>query len=230
MREQCAVIVQSPASSLARAASQTQSAQAALGMTVNVLELGDGNEVSWVALEQGISVSGVRMPCVHQWPFLRAPGPQCSQDIVRIMKSLQPLLQEAVQKKCTTRLWEAPYTVNGPLTWRQFHRLAGRGTEDRCEPQPVPAVLVGYDKDWLSLSPYALHLWENLLLEPYSYARDVAYIVVAPDNDFIVSQVKTFFKELSSVYEVSESPGLVTKSDSSQSYPIEDQKLNAQST
>lgn len=64
---------------------------------------------------------------VHRWPFLRAAGPGCNQDIVRIMTGLQPLLQEAVQKKCTTRLWEAPYTVSGPLTWRQFHRLAGRG-------------------------------------------------------------------------------------------------------
>lgn len=64
---------------------------------------------------------------MHRWPFLRASGPQCNQDIVRVMKSLQPLLQEAIQKKCQTRLWEAPSAVKGPLTWRQFHRLAGRG-------------------------------------------------------------------------------------------------------
>lgn len=64
---------------------------------------------------------------VHKWPYLRAPGPQCNQDIVRVMKSLQPLLQDAIQKKCQTRLWEAPSAVKGPLTWRQFHRLAGRG-------------------------------------------------------------------------------------------------------
>lgn len=64
---------------------------------------------------------------VHRWPYMRARGPRCSQDIVRIMRSLQPLLQDAIQKKCTTRLWDAPYTVSGPLTWRQFHRLAGRG-------------------------------------------------------------------------------------------------------
>lgn len=69
-----------------------------------------------------------RFNCVHRWPFLRAKGPRCNQDIVRVMKNLQPLLQDAIQKKCSTRLWEAPYTVKGPLTWRQFHRLAGRGT------------------------------------------------------------------------------------------------------
>jgi len=140
---------------------------------------------------------------VHRWIFLRARGPQCTQDIIRVMKSLQPILQEAVQKKCTTRLWEAPYTVSGPLTWRQFHRLAGRGTDDRCEPQPIPSLLVGYEKDWVALSPYAIHYWDKLLLEPYSYVRDVAYIVVAPENDFVLSSVRTFFKELSSTYEVS---------------------------
>lgn len=64
---------------------------------------------------------------VHRWPFLRASGPQCNQDIVRVMRNLQPLLQEAIQKKCQTRLWEAPSAVKGPLTWRQFHRMAGRG-------------------------------------------------------------------------------------------------------
>lgn len=110
------------------------------------------------------------------------------------MKSLQPLLQEAIQKKCQTRLWEAPSAVKGPLTWRQFHRLAGRGTDDRCEPQPIPSVVVGHEKEWLSLSPYALQHWETLLLEPYSYARDVAYIVVAPDNDAVLPRVRTFFK------------------------------------
>lgn len=80
------------------------------------------------------------------------------------------------------------------------------GTEDRCEPQPIPPVMVGYDKDWLSVSPYTLHYWEKLLLEPYSYSRDVAYIVVAPDSDFVLQKVRTFFKELSSVYEVSSTP------------------------
>lgn len=71
-----------------------------------------------------------KVPAVHRWPYARARGPRCNQDIVRIMRSLQPLLQDAIQKKCTTRMWDAPYTVSGPLTWRQFHRLAGRGLSE----------------------------------------------------------------------------------------------------
>ena len=90
----------------------------------------------------------------------------------------------------------------GPLTWRQFHRLAGRGTDDRCEPQPIPSILIGSEKDFVALSPLSIKFWEKLLLEPYAYPRDVAYIVVAPDADYILLKVRTFFRELSAVYEV----------------------------
>lgn len=230
VREQC-VVVHSASNSLYRAAKQHRPSSAPA--TLNLLEFGDGNQVTLAALEQGRQAHleqttvamckveemaarqqqilhqqqhcgqlGGKIPAVHRWSYLRARGPRCSQDIVRIMKSLQPLLQDAIQKKCTTRLWEAPYTVSGPLTWRQFHRLAGRGTDDRCEPQPVPSVVVGHEKDWLSLAPYALQYWEKLLLEPFSYARDIAYIVVAPDNDYVLQRVRNFFKELSSTYEM----------------------------
>lgn len=208
LREQC-LIVQSSASSLYRASRiyAAMKGYPMLAPTVNMLEFNDGNEVSLAALDQG-KIDGThnertnRVNGVHRWVFLRAKGPQCSGDIVRMMRGLQPLLQDAVQKKCTTRMWEAPYTVAGPLTWRQYHRLAGRGTDDRCEPQPIPALVVGYDRDWLSLSPYALSYWEKLLLEPYAGPRDVAYVVVAPDSDCVINKVKSFFRELSTTYEI----------------------------
>ncbi|CAG9784039.1 unnamed protein product [Diatraea saccharalis] len=115
------------------------------------------------------------------------------------MRRLRPLLQDAIQKRCCgARMWDG---VTGPLTWRQFHRLAGRGNEDLCEPQPVPPLLVGHDRDWLSLSPYALRHWERLALEPYSYSRDVAYVVLAADGDSLTDPLRAFFRELSAVYE-----------------------------
>lgn len=143
IREQC-VFIRSSANALCRAANKAAAASESLKWTLNVLDFSDGNEVTNVALEQGrqaattdglpaCKLAGeearrVTTAGLHRWQFLRAGGPHCNQDIVRVMRHLQPLLQEAVQKKCTTRLWEAPYTVSGPLTWRQFHRLAGRGT------------------------------------------------------------------------------------------------------
>jgi len=54
----------------------------------------------------------------------------------------------------------------------------------------------------VALSPLAIRFWEKLLLEPCSYTRDIAYIVVAPDNDFVLQKTRTFFRELSSMYEV----------------------------
>ncbi|EDS44901.1 3-hydroxyisobutyrate dehydrogenase [Culex quinquefasciatus] len=32
-------------------------------------------------------------------------------------------VQDAFPKNCSTRLWDAPYTIQGPLTWRRFHPL-----------------------------------------------------------------------------------------------------------
>lgn len=151
---------------------------------------------------QIVPASGQKSVSAHRWPYVKAKGPRSNQDIIRLMKSMQPLLQDAFHKKCTTRLWDAPYTVQGPLTWRQFHRLASSSTTGQCEPQPIPSVIVGHEKDWLSVAPYALHYWDKLLLEPYSYSRDIVYLVIAPDNDFVVAKTKSYFKELSTTFEM----------------------------
>ena len=96
--------------------------------------------------------------------------------------------------------------VDGPLTWRQFHRMAGvttkGNTDDGCEPLPIPSVTVGYEREWMSVSPFSLYYWDSLSLEPWAPPRDVAYVVVAPDNDNLIQNVKTFFKVLSNGYEV----------------------------
>ena len=86
-------------------------------------------------------------------------SPQNSSESVRLLKSLQPLLQEAIQNKRVTRLWEHTYKLQGPLTWKEFHQLAGRGTDENSEPQPIPSFLVGFDKDATTVSPYALRFW-----------------------------------------------------------------------
>jgi mediator of RNA polymerase II transcription subunit 13 len=193
---------------------------------VNILEFIDAYDIITLALEQGKYIferfdgynnrqhyipnqqkqvekkaTSSQMISVHKWPYLNAAGPKSNQDIIRVMKSMQSLLQKAFNQNGTTGLWDAPYAVRGPLTWREFHRLAGRGI-GQCEPQPVPSIVVGHDKEWLCVSPYALQFWDKLLLEPYSHPRDISYIVVSPDNNFITAKVKTFFKELSTTYEM----------------------------
>lgn len=60
-------------------------------------------------------------------PIYLAKVPVSNLEVVHLLRSLQPILQEAVQQRRHQRLWEVTYPVLGPLTWRQFHRLAGRG-------------------------------------------------------------------------------------------------------
>lgn len=76
------------------------------------------------------------------------------------------------------------------------------GSEESPEPLPIPTLLVGYDKDFLTISPFSLPFWERLLLDPYGGHRDVAYIVVCPENEALLDGAKTFFRDLSAVYEV----------------------------
>ncbi|XP_053203411.1 mediator of RNA polymerase II transcription subunit 13-like isoform X2 [Panonychus citri] len=185
----------------------------------NALQRSDGCEIAYIALIAPKQVMNGILPkmaiqqlntperlnrkasCLHEWSFNNGYVASNNIDVVRLLRNLTPLLQKSVQKK-PQAMWEVTYTVSGPLTWRQFHRLAGRGTEDQCEPQPIPSLLVGHDNDWVALSPFALKYWEKLMLEPYSVTRDVAYLVLAPDDSYILSHVKTYFKELSTTYEM----------------------------
>ena len=78
---------------------------------------------------------------------------------------------------------------------------AGRGSDETSEPQPIPALLAGSDKDWLKVSPQSLRFWDKFSMEPYGQPQDVAYIMVSPDNDYLLGQARIFINELSRQYE-----------------------------
>lgn len=40
-----------------------------------------------------------------------------------------------------------------------------------------------------------------MFLEPYSQPRDVTYVIVAPDNEYVLQQAAQLFRELSVMYE-----------------------------
>ncbi|XP_029024183.1 mediator of RNA polymerase II transcription subunit 13-like isoform X2 [Betta splendens] len=150
----------------------------------------------------------VRSTALHSWPHTNMVDMSMlsSQDMVRMLLSLQPFLQDAIQKKRTGRTWDNIQHVQGPLTWQQFHKMAGRGSygsEESPEPLPIPTVLLGYEceRDFLALSPLALPFWEKLLLEPYGGQRDVAYVVLCPSSPSLLAAARSFFQELSAVYE-----------------------------
>ncbi|KAK6317162.1 hypothetical protein J4Q44_G00125620 [Coregonus suidteri] len=144
----------------------------------------------------------VKSTCLHHWSKQNAVDVSalCSQDVLRVLLSLQPVLQDAIQKKRTVRSWG----VQGPLTWQQFHKMAGRGsygTDESPEPLPIPTFLVGYEYDFVVLSPFGLPYWEKLLLDPFGSHRDVGYLVVCPDNEALLQGAKSFFRDLTAVYE-----------------------------
>ncbi|XP_066986645.1 mediator of RNA polymerase II transcription subunit 13 isoform X2 [Macrobrachium rosenbergii] len=209
LQSQCLVTLSTPSSVIYRSTTLYQNTRRDIHL--NLVDYKDGNEIACIAVEQsrGTSISDsesaaptMRQQYMHKWCYYQFDGPTCSKDIVRCMKALQPHLQEAIQKKGRRVNWEPVFSVDGPLTWRQFHRMAVRGTEDMAEPLPIPMLLTGHDRDWLTIAPQSIRHWEKLLLEPYSQQRNVAYVVVAPDNEFILTHVRTFFKELSSIYEL----------------------------
>ncbi|KAM9329372.1 mediator of RNA polymerase II transcription subunit 13-like [Gastrophryne carolinensis] len=149
----------------------------------------------------------VRSATFHLWPHSNVLDVSMlpSQDVVRTLLSLQPFLQDAIQKKRTGRTWENIQHVQGPLTWQQFHKMAGRGSygsEESPEPLPIPNLLVGYDKDFLTIAPFSLPFWERLLMEPFGGQRDVGYLVLCPESPALKDGAKAFFSDLSAVYEM----------------------------
>lgn len=82
-----------------------------------------------------------------------------------------------------------------------FH-LTSTGTDESPEPLPIPTFLVGYEYDFVVLSPFGLPYWEKLLLDPFGSQRDVGYLVVCPDSEALLSNAKSFFRDLTAVYEV----------------------------
>lgn len=80
--------------------------------------------------------------------------------------------------------------------------LCSTGTDESPEPLPIPTFLVGYEYDFVVLSPFGLPYWEKLLLDPFGSQRDVGYVVICPENEALLVRAKTFFKDLSAMYEV----------------------------
>ncbi|XP_052190235.1 mediator of RNA polymerase II transcription subunit 13 [Diospyros lotus] len=66
---------------------------------------------------------------------------------------------------------------------------------------PLPAILVGYQDDWLKTSANSLLLWEKAPLEPYALQKPMTYYVVCPDIDPLTTAAADFFQQLGTVYE-----------------------------
>lgn len=180
------------------------------------LEIQDGCTVTWSAFElskmnvdpsmpasqsKHVDESLFKESCLDKWPYFQSNAkiPANCHDVVRLLNSLNPLLQDAIQKKNNN--WDTTYNVMGPLTWKDFHLLARRGADEASAPQPIPQLLTGYDKEWISVAPYSLRYWDKLLMEPYSAPKDVTYLVLSPEHEYVMDHVYAYIRELSDIYE-----------------------------
>ncbi|KAF5735695.1 mediator of RNA polymerase II transcription subunit 13 isoform X1 [Tripterygium wilfordii] len=65
---------------------------------------------------------------------------------------------------------------------------------------PSPAILVGFQDDWLKTSACSLQHWEKAPLEPYAMQKRISYNVICPDIDPLISAATDFFQQLGTVY------------------------------
>lgn len=68
-------------------------------------------------------------------------------------------------------------------------------------PLEIPQVIAGYEDEWASVPPSVVPLWEKAVLEPYSPAKDIIFYVVMPSSPSLDFIARTFFRELSCMYE-----------------------------
>ncbi|KAJ0477098.1 putative mediator complex subunit Med13, mediator complex, subunit Med13, MID domain of medPIWI [Helianthus annuus] len=66
---------------------------------------------------------------------------------------------------------------------------------------PIPAILVGYQDDWLKTSATSLQHWEKAPFEPYAMQKHMNYCVICPDIDPLTTAAADFFQQLETVYE-----------------------------
>ena len=69
-------------------------------------------------------------------------------DLYRLLVSLKPVLQDAIQRKRTSRSYSFTQHVRGPLTWREFCKEAGK------------SKLCGWLWEWIFLERVRSNLWD----------------------------------------------------------------------
>ncbi|XP_059309441.1 mediator of RNA polymerase II transcription subunit 13 isoform X2 [Lycium ferocissimum] len=83
----------------------------------------------------------------------------------------------------------------------ESEQLPGSRLRPTLAAVPYPAILVGYQDDWLKTSPSSLQLWEKAPFEPYAMPKHMTYHVVCPDINALTTAATDFFQQLGTVYE-----------------------------
>ena len=177
----------------------------------HLLTFSDENEICLHAIEHArinSSITNVedlkRYRCLDRWSY-NGMALETNQQWVGMLRSLRSILTEALRKPTTTHLSNG---IEGPLTWRSFHQLLHVQNqhphldEQISGPQPIPYMITGFEREWITLAPLGLKYWDKFCLEPYSKGKNILYLCVTPDHEYICSNTKYYLRELSTSYEL----------------------------
>eukprot|EP01117_Protostelium_nocturnum_P014373 TRINITY_DN5469_c0_g2_i1.p1 TRINITY_DN5469_c0_g2~~TRINITY_DN5469_c0_g2_i1.p1 ORF type:complete len:1433 (-),score=437.82 TRINITY_DN5469_c0_g2_i1:35-4333(-) len=159
--------------------------------------------MEWIAITEEPQNSAMDLVI---YPLDELPEATCQDFVKNVAPTLQPLLEvafsngnvhkiERVQPLGLLKFCSLDSTHSEPL-------LLSVGEEDYAETLNVPNFIVGYQDEWISVQPNILNVWEKSRIEPYSQRKSVQYHVLAPNNPSIIHHFNTFFKELTSMYEI----------------------------
>ncbi|KAK9829117.1 hypothetical protein WJX72_003983 [[Myrmecia] bisecta] len=84
-----------------------------------------------------------------------------------------------------------------PGLFLHTHNPASNSNGD-LQPMPTPAVMVGYQSNWLATPPTSLRLWQKGPLEPAGGPKGVKYYVLCPSD--LVDAAAQLAKEVSTHY------------------------------
>ena len=101
---------------------------------ISYIEELDGTDTVWSALEtvrasatsdckSDLEASG-RAGCLHKWVVLPSPGPSCSENIVRVMKCLLPILEVSLHVRAGKKTAEVAIEVASVIDERGSRTLA----------------------------------------------------------------------------------------------------------
>ncbi|CAD5217572.1 unnamed protein product [Bursaphelenchus xylophilus] len=146
-----------------------------------------------------------KIPLFHPWGLSIAQGVKEPKDdeYMSIIRDILPVLETSIKQIRGAELNTRGNLVEGPLTWRQFHKKAIKSGQDdeTYKAEQIPQVLVAAGQDAIATNPQLVHMWEKLSMAPYDQPKDVLYLAIVPDGNVLADKCKVYLEELSSVYE-----------------------------
>ncbi|OAF70718.1 hypothetical protein A3Q56_01524 [Intoshia linei] len=180
-----------------------------------ILKLSDQNKAILNALEISLTKensssmfspksSKLKGSLLHNWAyhFNMVGQIQSKENMFVMLRSLQPLLKEALNKRRPGLVLEDKFNVFGPLTWKDFHLMSGRSSpNETCCSLSHPMILTAGKNDQnVMVHPYAVKYWKSLSLKPISGARKFKYVCITMNQQNIFQFIKSFIEKVANEF------------------------------